>query len=426
MYTKNRRDSDRVALLGTNVVRRVVAVVLGLLALGAAPASGQGLPDRLGAIIGPTGARAGAYVMDATSGSQLFASHAEDRKAPASVEKVYTTATALRRYRVNGTLVTSVVSAASVGPDGTLGGDLVLKGGGDPTFGSRAFAQRNYGADASVQGLAEQVRAAGVRRVQGNVIGDESAWDAFRGVPHDGLGRVDPDVGPLSALSFDRDLTPGGGAYVLRPAAYAAGQLVRALRAQGIGVTGTARAGPAQSGTRALATVSSPAMGTLVGLTNRPSDNYLAESLVKGLGARFGGGGSTAAGANVVAQTIACDGAHPTVVDGSGLSRSDQTSAHDVVRVLDGVRNDAAGAAFRASLPVAGRTGTLRTRMRGTAAAGHCQAKTGTLSNVSSLAGYCRAASGHDIVFALLMNNVSLAGARAQQDRFAAALVGLG
>lgn len=408
------------------MVRRIVAVVLGLLAIGAAPASGQGLPDRLGSILRPAGARAGAFVMDATTGGQLFASHAEDRKAPASVEKVFTTTTALRRYGINGTLDTSAVSAASVAPDGTLGGDLVLKGGGDPTFGSRAFARRNYGGDASVEGLAEQVRAAGVRRVQGNVIGDESAWDSFRGVPDDGLGRVDPDVGPLSALSFDRDLTPGGGAYVLRPAAYAAGKLVQALRGQGIAVTGTAGAGQAQTGTRTLATVSSPAMGTLVGLTNRPSDNYLAESLVKGLGARFGGGGSTAAGADIVEQTIAGDGAHPTVVDGSGLSRSDQTSAHDVVRVLDGVRDDAAGAAFRASLPVAGRTGTLRTRMRGTAAAGRCQAKTGTLSNVSALAGYCRAASGHDIVFALLMNNMGLGSARAQQDRFAAALVGLG
>ena len=408
------------------MVRRIVAVVLGLLAIGAAPASGQGLPDRVGSILRPAGARAGAFVMDATTGGQLFASHAEDRKAPASVEKVFTTTTALRRYGINGTLDTSAVSAASVAPDGTLGGDLVLKGGGDPTFGSRAFARRNYGGDASVEGLAEQVRAAGVRRVQGSVIGDESAWDSFRGVPDDGLGRVDPDVGPLSALSFDRDLTPGGGAYVLRPATYAAGKLVRALRAQGIAVIGTAQAGQAQTGARALAMVSSPTMGTLVGLTNRPSDNYLAESLVKGLGARFGGGGSTAAGADIVEQTIAGDGAHPTVVDGSGLSRSDQTSAHDVVRVLDGVRDDAAGAAFRASLPVAGRTGTLRTRMRGTAAAGRCQAKTGTLSNVSALAGYCRAASGHDIVFALLMNNMGLGSARAQQDRFAAALVGLG
>jgi len=75
---------------------------------------------------------------------------------------------------------------------------------------------------------------------------------------------------------------------------------------------------------------------------------------------------------------------------------------------------------------VAGRTGTLRMRMRGTAAAARCQAKTGTLSNVSSLAGYCRAASGHDIVFAVIMNNLGLGAAHAEQDQFAATLVRLG
>jgi D-alanyl-D-alanine carboxypeptidase/D-alanyl-D-alanine-endopeptidase (penicillin-binding protein 4) len=425
MYTNNGATLSS-ALLGTNVVRRIVAVVLGLLAIGAAPASGQGLPDRLSEILRPAGARAGAFVMDATTGGQLFASHAEDRKAPASVEKVYTTTTALRRYGVTGTLDTSAVSAASVGPDGTLGGDLVLKGGGDPTFGSRAFARRSYGGDASVEGLAEQVSTAGVRRVQGNVIGDESAWDSFRGVPDDGLGRVDPDVGPLSALSFDRDLTPGGGAYVLRPAAYAAGKLVTGAAGAGHrrdrdrpgrpGADGDTHAGHGQLARDGNARgPDQPSLGQLPGREPR-----------QGPRRRVRGRRVDRSGRRLVEQTIANDGAHPTVVDGSGLSRSDQTSAHDVVRVLDGVRDDAAGAAFRASLPVAGRTGTLRTRMRGTAAAGRCQAKTGTLSNVSALAGYCRAASGHDVVFALLMNNVGLGTARAQQDRFAAALVGLG
>ncbi|HEX3317114.1 MAG TPA: D-alanyl-D-alanine carboxypeptidase/D-alanyl-D-alanine-endopeptidase [Solirubrobacteraceae bacterium] len=405
------------------MVRRVAAVVLGLLALGASPASGQGLPSQLNAIIRPAGARAAVYVLDATSGTPLFASNGESRKAPASVEKVYTTSTALRRYGPTGTLDTTVVSAASIGADGTLSGDLVLKGAGDPTFGSRAFSQRIYGNDASVESLAEQLRSAGLKTVQGNVLGDESAWDSFRGVPDDGLGRVDPDVGPLSALSFDRDLTPGGGSYVLKPAAYAAGKLLAALKARGVAVSGSTGAGAAPPGARQLAKVSSPPMAALVALTNGPSDNYLAESLVKGLGARFGGGGSTAGGASVVKQTVAGDGAHPAVVDGSGLSRRDQTSPHDVVRVLTGLRNDDAGAPFRASLPVAGRSGTLRTRMRGTAAAGRCQAKTGTLSNVSSLAGYCQALDGHDIAFALLMNNVALGTAHAEQDQFAAALV---
>jgi D-alanyl-D-alanine carboxypeptidase/D-alanyl-D-alanine-endopeptidase (penicillin-binding protein 4) len=64
--------------------------------------------------------------------------------------------------------------------------------------------------------------------------------------------------------------------------------------------------------------------------------------------------------------------------------------------------------------------------MRGTAAAGRCQAKTGTLSDVSALAGYCRAVSGHDLVFAVIMNGVPLSAARSEQDKFASALVRLG
>jgi serine-type D-Ala-D-Ala carboxypeptidase/endopeptidase (penicillin-binding protein 4) len=407
-------------------VRRVLALALGLLACWSSTASGAALQDRLNAIMGQAAPRSGAYVMDATSGTELFAFQGDVTRSPASVEKVYTTTTALRHYGTNGTLDTAVVSTAPIGPDGTLAGDLVLRGGGDPTFGSRGFARRAYGGDASVETLADRLHAAGLKQVQGAVIGDESAWDSNRGVPDEGLGRVDPYVGPLSALSFDRDLTPGGGSYVLRPAAYAAGKLRGALRAQGIAVRGGARAGTAGAGVKELASVSSPSMADIVRLTNRPSDNYLAESLVKGLGARFAGSGSTASGASVVEQTVAKDGAHPHVVDGSGLSRSDQTSPHDLVRVLDSLRDESAGSAFRASLPVAARSGTLHDRMRGTAAAGRCQAKTGTLSDVSALAGYCRAASGHDIVFAVMMNRAGVTAARAQQDRFAATLVSLG
>ena len=92
------------------------------------------------------------------------------------------------------------MSAAGIGGDGTLGGDLYLKGGGDPTFGSRAFARRNYGGDASVESLAEKLRVAGLRRVQGNVVGDESAFDALaRRARQRACGASTPTSGPLSA-----------------------------------------------------------------------------------------------------------------------------------------------------------------------------------------------------------------------------------
>jgi D-alanyl-D-alanine carboxypeptidase/D-alanyl-D-alanine-endopeptidase (penicillin-binding protein 4) len=96
------------------------------------------------------------------------------------------------------------------------------------------------------------------------------------------------------------------------------------------------------------------------------------------------------------------------------------------VALLRHMSGDPAGPALEASLPVAGRSGTLATRMRGTAAAGHCQAKTGTLSDVSALAGYCDARSGSTLAFAFLMERVNVTRARALQDRMAALLAAYG
>jgi serine-type D-Ala-D-Ala carboxypeptidase/endopeptidase (penicillin-binding protein 4) len=92
------------------------------------------------------------------------------------------------------------------------------------------------------------------------------------------------------------------------------------------------------------------------------------------------------------------------------------------VTLLTRMARDPAGEAFDASLPVAGRTGTLAHRMRGTAAQGRCHAKTGTLHDVSSLAGYCTTTSGSHVAFAFLMNSTSYFSARRLQDRMTAAL----
>jgi serine-type D-Ala-D-Ala carboxypeptidase/endopeptidase (penicillin-binding protein 4) len=78
------------------------------------------------------------------------------------------------------------------------------------------------------------------------------------------------------------------------------------------------------------------------------------------------------------------------------------------------------------ALPVAGRAGTLHDRMRHGPARGNCHAKTGTLSNVSALSGYCQSRAGDTVVFSILMNRVSPIRARKQQDRIAAALVQYG
>jgi D-alanyl-D-alanine carboxypeptidase/D-alanyl-D-alanine-endopeptidase (penicillin-binding protein 4) len=139
---------------------------------------------------------------------------------------------------------------------------------------------------------------------------------------------------------------------------------------------------------------------------NKPSDNFLAEELLKGLGAGFGAGGTTASGAGVAAdylQSIGIDGGF-RLRDGSGLSYQDRLTTHVVLKILGEMARRDDFAEFYKSLAVAGVDGTLRYRMRGTAAAGNVHAKTGTLNVASSLSGYVTTASGHTLTFSMLMN----------------------
>ena len=100
-------------------------------------------------------------------------------------------------------------------------------------------------------------------------------------------------------------------------------------------------------------------------------------------------------------------GVQPQIVDGSGLSRADRTTPRQVVHLLEAHARPGDRGRLRGLAPVAGRTGTIRKRMRGTAAQDRCRAKTGTLIGVSALAGCARSAGGHTVAFAMLMNRPS-------------------
>ena len=102
-------------------------------------------------------------------------------------------------------------------------------------------------------------------------------------------------------------------AFQARPPLFAAQQLESALRAGGVKLAHGLRVGAGRTPAAAvpLASVSSPKLATLAELTNSPSDNYLAEMLLKGLGARFGGAGSSLAGAAVVRAQLAAELRHP-------------------------------------------------------------------------------------------------------------------
>jgi serine-type D-Ala-D-Ala carboxypeptidase/endopeptidase (penicillin-binding protein 4) len=402
-------------------VRRSVLLLLALVVLAF---SGSAAAAPLDALVagGLTrgGGISGGYVLDTTTGRTLASVRADVPRIPASVNKLYTSATALLRYGPDATLQTRVLGVGTLDDAGTWHGDLYLRGGGDPTFGSASFNRLAYGLGATVSTLAARVRAAGILRVSGRVRGDESLLDRLRGGPASGYG-LDLDVGgPLGGLLYNRGLAREDGSALQRePAKFAAQQLTRELRRTRVRVALGPAIGTAPADAEEVASVDSPTIATLARLTLVPSDNFVAEMLLKGLGAHFGGVGSTTAGARVVKRTLARYGVRPQIADGSGLSRSNRTSPRQVVTLLHALHADTA---LRAALPVAGRSGTLVDRMSHSSAQDRCQAKTGTLSNVSALAGYCRTPNGHLLAFAFIENLVYTPLAKAAEDRLVIAL----
>ena len=355
------------------------------------------------------GRAAGAHVVDLDDGRVLYTRRADLPLVPASTQKLITTATALLTLGPTARRETLVVGATpTVDADRTtVPGDLYLVGAGDPTF-----------SNADLRALAEQlVEGVGITRVRGAVVGDESLLDAKRGSP-DSAFKPDLDLGgQLGALIVGRGVTDAEG-----PAHVAAARLQALLKARGVRFDRRAATGttPEDAGD-ALAVDPSPSIAELVRAINQPSDNLYAELMLKVVGAESGSGGSTLAGATVARATMARLGLRPTIVDGSGLSRGNRTTARQVVTLLRAMRSGEASRAWLASLTVAGRNGTLKRRMRGTAAAGRCSGKTGTLRGVSALSGYCTTTAGRRVAFSFLENGVGF-GAKAVEDRMVSAL----
>ena len=346
---------------------------------------------------------------------------------PASAIKVVTAAAALEVLGVDGRLRTSV-RVATPPVDGTVDGDLWVVGGGDPVLGTDAWAQDQRPAlYTSLDALADGVVAAGVRRVAGNVVGDESRYDALRTVESWPARFVaDGEVGPLSALSVNdgfRVWAHPGGVPFEDPAAGAAELFVGLLRARGVEVTGGATAGAAPAGPE-LAAVESPPVGDLVEAMLLDSDNGTAELLVKELGVQRGDGGSTAAGVAAVAGVLEASGISvggSVIADGSGLSDADRVTCELLVSVLLAHRD-----ALAPRLAVAGESGTLARRLVGTPAAGRVRAKTGSLHGVTAIAGYVEPTAGDVLTFAFVVNGLPEDSPLATplQDSLVLALVG--
>jgi serine-type D-Ala-D-Ala carboxypeptidase/endopeptidase (penicillin-binding protein 4) len=346
----------------------------------------------------------GALAVDLRTGGVVFQRNTALSLIPASAEKLTVAFAALRQLGSSFRFHTEVLGAGQlVGNEWQ--GDLYLVGYGDPTL-----------AVADVGRLARDVRAAGIRRVTGSVVGDEHHFDARRTAPGWKPSFLGIESPPLSALVVDGVPVPGANS----SAVVAARALSAALARRGVVVGGAPRAARAPVGTRQLAVDHSARLGVIVLQMNRESDNFVAEMLLKGLGATVLGRGATHAGAEVVRGTLAdagvpLDGVR--VVDGSGLSSLDRLTVRSLVVLLRAAARDRdMGDTFVSSLAIAGVSGTLRNRLAQRPTRGRVIAKTGTTSRSCALAGFV----GRRYVFAILQNGapVSYWSARVAQDRF--------
>jgi len=163
-----------------------------------------------------------------------------------------------------------------------------------------------------------------------------------------------------------------------------------------------------------LVTYRSPPLSQLALRLMKTSQNQYAETLLKTMGRAAGTATAAAGRASVAAALLPWGVAAGDIIqrDGSGLSRYDYVTAETLTTILAHVdRDPALREPFEASLPIAGRDGTLSNRMKGTAAEGNARAKTGSMSNVRGLSGYVTTADGERLAFSILANNFEMAPA---------------
>jgi serine-type D-Ala-D-Ala carboxypeptidase/endopeptidase (penicillin-binding protein 4) len=416
-----RTPTSRLLLVLTSLTVLVLLAVPGLAA--------AGLKDRIAATLtgfGMAGPGTSVAVYDLSARRPVYQLRPDVLRLPASNEKLVTSSAALAAWTATYRFSTQLFIDAP-GPDarGVVAGNVYLRGLGDATLSTASFQERHYGMETGDIGdFVAGLQKLGVTRIAGRVVADDGYFDAARSVST-WRPSMTAYCGPLSALTLNEDAAADGG-YVADPALTAAGALTKRLRAAGIPVVHAPARGVAPITASLAYTERSAQLSRVLAAMNKPSDNFLAEELLKGLGAGFGTGGTTAAGTAVAGrflQSVGVGGGF-RIRDGSGLSYQDKLTVRVVLRILGAMAKRPDFAVFRRSLAVAGVDGTLKDRMRGTAAAGNVRAKTGTLNDASSLSGYVTTASGHTLSFSMLMNGhpVDLTRAHAAQDAVAVLL----
>ncbi len=371
------------------------------------------------------GAGVQAEVVDDLTGDVLFGQGSQRSAPPASTAKLATAAALLLVHQATDRITTTVLA-------GTSAGQVVLVGSGDPTLSAAAAGTPTDYADAArITDLAAQLRASG-RTVTQIVVADglfagpsvSPAWQAAD-VPSDYASAITAlmaDGGRPTPDATVRSATPD----------LAAG----AALATDLGLPATAViTGSAPAGAVVLARVNSAPLGELIQQMLLQSDNVIAECLARQVALATGAPASFTGAAAAIHAVLAAHGVEigAGMLDGSGLAASDRLTPSSLVAVLRLVTGTGALHVIAADLPVAGWDGTLQDRFANPPAqlaAGDVRAKTGTLTGVSTLAGFATTQDGRLLDFSLVADGVgvpgwSTAAAEAALDQVAAALAQL-
>ncbi|MBW0088376.1 D-alanyl-D-alanine carboxypeptidase/D-alanyl-D-alanine-endopeptidase [Pseudonocardia sp. KRD-184] len=404
---------------------------LGPLAATAPLPTTAGLESALGAAVEEMPGRFTGTVLDPVTGDVLWASDADRALVPGSTAKILTAAAALLTLNPTDGFVTRVVAGAEPGT-------VVLVGGGDPTLTALPEGEDGtYPGAARLAELAAEVQQAATGPIDTVVI-DTSRYDGPTSAPgwdpaDVGAGFVTPIV-PLMLDGGRADPSLQDGPRTTEPAAEAGQALARLLGADDV------EEGTATPDAQRLGAVTSAPFSELVEHVMRTSDNVLAEALAREVAIARGGQPTFAGAAEQTLAALTQAGFDPTgavLVDGSGLSTQDEVPARVLGTLLTAAATPAEGdrdtdflRPLITGLPVAGGDGTLDDRFGAEAPSspgrGLVRAKTGTLTNVSSLAGLVTDADGRLLVFAFMSNGASPATVRPRLDALAAELSGCG
>ena len=404
-------------------------------------------------------------ITDADSGRPIAGQNVNTPRSPASTIKVVTTFASLDLLGPSYVWHTrALMHGAFV--NGTLDGDLILQGGGDPYMSLERWWS-----------FARSLRDRGLRTIHGDIVIDDTAFslpaedpaafdgrpnrsynvlpDAmmvnfqsveFRVVPNPGMRRVDIVATPapvnldienrialvagrctaaagrvefdVPSERWDRVVFSGAlspdcaersfARVLLRPAEYAFGTFVGLWHELGGEFDGRLRVEAAAADAQPLLVFDSLTLGEIVRLTNKFSSNLMARHLLLTMGEdRFGRPATLEKGANAIAEWsrrrgLALDDMN--IDNGSGLSRATHISVTQMAKVLTAAYHSRFAPEFIASLPLAGIDGTLRDRMKN-APAGSVRLKTGHLDGVTGVAGYVTGASGKTYVLVSLVND---------------------